>query len=164
MVTGNSPGHGPGVTQFSLWNEKPPNIYLARHHHEFCVVCRGGIRKGDIFVADAEELKNVDASEVHRRRLNAEEVLMPKKREEFVVLSQMDQSSWPEETRYSEHPPQFRNTVHEVRSTTMFFKESRTGLNHQTTNRMTLKPEMTGVSLGHIFVISFNQDSNSCAK
>ena len=99
MVTGNSPGHGPRVTQFSLWNEKPPNRYLARHLHEFCVVCRGGIWKGAIFVADAEELKNVDASEVHSRRLNTEEVLTPKKRAEFVFLSQMDQSSWPEETK-----------------------------------------------------------------
>ena len=47
-----------------------------------CVVC-GGIWKGDIFVADVEELQNLDASEIHARRLNAKEVLMPKKREEF---------------------------------------------------------------------------------
>ena len=38
----------------------------------------GGIWKGDITVADIEELENGEASEIHARRLNAEEVVMPK--------------------------------------------------------------------------------------
>ena len=49
--------------------------------------------------------------------------LMPKNGEDFF-LSQMDQSSWQGEIRYSENPPQFRISLHEVRSTRMFFKES----------------------------------------
>ena len=34
-----------------------------------------GIWKGDIMVADIEELEQMDASEIHARRLNAKEVL-----------------------------------------------------------------------------------------
>ena len=39
----------------------------------------GGIWKGDIFVADIEELGNLDALEIHARRLNAKEVLTSKR-------------------------------------------------------------------------------------
>ena len=35
----------------------------------------GGIWKGDIVVADIEELEEMDASELHAGRLNAKEVL-----------------------------------------------------------------------------------------
>ena len=34
-------------------------------------VCVGGVWKGDIIVADIEELDNLDASAIHARRLNA---------------------------------------------------------------------------------------------
>ena len=34
------------------------------------------IREGDALVADIEELQNMDASEIHARRLDAKEVLM----------------------------------------------------------------------------------------
>ena len=40
---------------------------------------RGGTWKGDIVVADIEELVEMDASELHARRLNAKEVLTPMK-------------------------------------------------------------------------------------
>ena len=39
---------------------------------------RGGTWIGDILVADVEELDNLDASEVHARRLDAKEVVVPK--------------------------------------------------------------------------------------
>ena len=39
---------------------------------------RESILKGDILVADVEELEKMDASEIYARRLNAKEVLMPK--------------------------------------------------------------------------------------
>ena len=55
-------------------------------------------------------------------------------------VSQMEQSSWLEEIRSPEDPSQVRIIPREMRSTTMFFRESRTGLNHQTIRRMTLKP------------------------
>ena len=41
----------------------------------------GGVWKGDTLVADVEELDILDVSEIHARRLNAMEVLMPNKGE-----------------------------------------------------------------------------------
>ena len=40
---------------------------------------RGGIRKGDILVADIEELERMDATEIHATGLDAKEVLTPMK-------------------------------------------------------------------------------------
>ena len=50
-----------------------PGIFLGY------VLSAGGIWKGDIMVADIEELEEKDASELHARRLNAKEVLTPMK-------------------------------------------------------------------------------------
>ena len=47
----------------------------------------GGIWKGDILIADIEELEQMDASEIHARRLKGKEVLTPMKGEQ----SQMEQ-------------------------------------------------------------------------
>ena len=44
----------------------------------------GGIWKGDILVADIEELEQMDASELHARRLNAKEVLTPMRGDNFM--------------------------------------------------------------------------------
>ena len=44
-----------------------------------------GIWKGDIMVADIEELEEMDASELDARRLNAKEVLTPMKGDNFIV-------------------------------------------------------------------------------
>ena len=38
----------------------------------------GGIWKGDVLVADLEELETMDASEIYSKRLNAKEVIFPK--------------------------------------------------------------------------------------
>ena len=38
----------------------------------------GGIGKGDMMVADLEELETMDASEIYSKRLNAKEVIFPK--------------------------------------------------------------------------------------
>ena len=46
------------------------------------LVC-GGIWKGDILAADIEDLKNLDASEIHARRLSAKEVFMLKMVHDF---------------------------------------------------------------------------------
>ena len=48
------------------------------------VLCAGGIWKGDIVIEDVDELEKMDASEIHARRLNAKEVLTPKKRCFFI--------------------------------------------------------------------------------
>ena len=41
----------------------------------------GGIWKGDVFVADLEELETMDASEIYSKRRNAKEVIFPKQGE-----------------------------------------------------------------------------------
>ena len=55
-----------------------PGIFLGYALHA------GGIWKGDILVADIEELEEMDASEIHAKRLNAEEVLTPMSGEKFI--------------------------------------------------------------------------------
>ena len=44
----------------------------------------GGIWKGDVLVADLEELDTMDASEIYSKRLNAKEVIFPKEKGEFI--------------------------------------------------------------------------------
>ena len=44
----------------------------------------GGIWKGDVLVADLEELETMDASEIYSKRLNAKEVIFPKEKGEFT--------------------------------------------------------------------------------
>ena len=41
----------------------------------------GGIWKGDVLIADLEELEKMDASEIYSKRLNAKEVIFPKQGE-----------------------------------------------------------------------------------
>ena len=65
--------------QFGL--EILPGIFLGY------VLYAGGIWKGDIMVADIEELEQMDASQLHARRLNAKEVLTPMKGENFIFQS-----------------------------------------------------------------------------
>ena len=40
----------------------------------------GRIWKGDVLVADLEELETMDVSEIHPKRLNAKEVIFPKEK------------------------------------------------------------------------------------
>ena len=44
----------------------------------------GGIWKGDVLVADIEELETMDASEIYSQRLNGKEVIFPKEKGEFI--------------------------------------------------------------------------------
>ena len=44
----------------------------------------GKIWKGDVLVADLEELETMDASEIYSKRLNAKEVISPKEKGEFI--------------------------------------------------------------------------------
>ena len=50
------------------------------------VLYAGGIWKGGIMVADIEEWEEMDASDLHARRLNAKEVLTPMKGDNFLFL------------------------------------------------------------------------------
>ena len=44
----------------------------------------GGIWKGDVLIADLEEVETMDASEIYSKRLNAKEVIFPKEEREFI--------------------------------------------------------------------------------
>ena len=55
-----------------------PGIFLAHALHA------GGIWKGEILVGDIEELEQMDASEIHGKRLNAKGVLTPMSGEKFI--------------------------------------------------------------------------------
>ena len=59
----------------------------------------GGIWKGDILVADPEELETRDASEIYSTRFNAKEVIFPKENGNFIFQSQMDESNPMEEIK-----------------------------------------------------------------
>ena len=47
-------------------------------------LCAGGVWKGDVLIADLEELETMDASEIYSKRLNAKEVIFPKEKGEFI--------------------------------------------------------------------------------
>ena len=55
------------------------------------VLRAGGIWKGDTMIADIEEWEEMDASELHARRLNVKEVLTPMKGGS-LKLSRLEQS------------------------------------------------------------------------
>ena len=57
-----------------------------------------GVLKGDVLIADLEELETMDASEIYSKRVNAKEVIFPKK-ENLLFQSQMDESKPLEEIR-----------------------------------------------------------------
>ena len=44
----------------------------------------GTLWKGDVLIADLEELETMDASEIYSKRLNAKEVIFPEKKGEFI--------------------------------------------------------------------------------
>ena len=55
-----------------------PGLFLGYASHA------GRIWKGDVLVADLEELETMDASEIHSKRLNAKEVIFPKENGKFI--------------------------------------------------------------------------------
>ena len=92
-------------------------------------LCAGWIWKGDVLIADLEDLETMDASEIYSKRLNAKEVIFSKEMENLFFRSQMDESTPLEEIRNWEHPPwygidQFKERV------TLIFLENQKGLFH----------------------------------
>ena len=55
-----------------------PGLFLG------CALYAVRIWKGDVLVADLEELETMDASEIYSKRLNAKEVIFPKEKGEFI--------------------------------------------------------------------------------
>ena len=63
------------------------SINLERKSYLDCssdTLCTWRIWKGDILVADIEELETMDASEIYSKRLNAKEVIFPKENGKFI--------------------------------------------------------------------------------
>ena len=56
----------------------------------------GEIWKGDVLIADLEELETMDASEIYSKRLNAKEVIFPEENGEFIFSSRRwtNQNPW----------------------------------------------------------------------
>ena len=79
--------HWKSITLF-LRRTSQESINLERKSYLDCssdMHCtRGGIWKGDMLVADIEELETMDASEIYSKRLNAKEVTFPKEKGEFI--------------------------------------------------------------------------------
>ena len=69
-------------------------------------------------VADIEELEEMDASELHARRLNAKEVLTPLRSGNFIFSCKP-----PGENGVREHPPQ-PGSVRNEEKNKKFFKET----------------------------------------
>ena len=67
-------------------SQEPINLerksYLEYSLDTLCT--RRGIWKGDLMVADVEELEKMDASEIYAKRLNAKEVIFPKEDGKFI--------------------------------------------------------------------------------
>ena len=59
----------------------------------------GGIWKGNILVADTEELENLDTSEIYARRVDAKEVITPKNGENFILPIHLNTGSTRERRR-----------------------------------------------------------------
>ena len=63
-----------------------PGLFLG-----YALYAERGIWKGDIMVADIEEMETMDASEIYSKRLNAKEVIFPPQIENSYFQSQMDE-------------------------------------------------------------------------
>ena len=59
------------VKNQSIWKKVLPGLFLGYAWYG------GGMWKGDMMVADIEELETMDASEIYSERLNAKEVIFP---------------------------------------------------------------------------------------
>ena len=89
------PFKGPIIPFGSLVEYHPKNAKDQSRIHQFgkkvllglflgYALYAGWIWKGDILVADVEELETMDASEIYSKRLNAKEVIFPKEKGEFT--------------------------------------------------------------------------------
>ena len=78
------PFKGPIIPFGSLVEYHPVTAKDQSQPHQFgglflgYALYAGGIWKGDVLIADLEELETMDASEIYSKRLNAKEVIFPK--------------------------------------------------------------------------------------
>ena len=125
----------PYVFERPIWTASVWLRSLARYILPLCIV-RGRIWKGDIVIADIEEEEDMDASEIHARRLNAKEVLTPMKGDNFIfpvadgtVQTAGGDRSLRPSTLIQDRRNEERNKK--------FFKENQTGSLLQTLFKMT---------------------------
>ena len=89
------PFHGPVIPFGAMVEYHPISAKNQSRLHQFGAKVLPGvflgyalyaarIWKGDIMVADIEELEEMDASELHARRINAKEVLTPQRSGNFI--------------------------------------------------------------------------------
>ena len=80
------PFKGPIIPFGSVVEYHPITAKDQSRIHQFggYALYEGGIWKGDVLVADLEELETMDASEIYSQRLNAKEVIFPKEKGEFI--------------------------------------------------------------------------------
>ena len=71
----NHEPNGSAAVQQCQQKKVLPGLFLG------CALYAGGIWKGDVLIADLEELETMDASEIYSKRLNAKEVIFPKQGE-----------------------------------------------------------------------------------
>ena len=98
-----------------------------------------GIWKGDVLIADLEELETIESSEIYSKRLNSKEVIFPKQGE-FIFPIADGRIKTPGGDQELKHPPwygidQFKERV------ILTFLENQKGLfhNHTTHFRMPVK-------------------------
>ena len=101
----------------------------------------GRVWKADISVADIEELEEMDASELHARRLNAKEVLTPVEGEKFIspgadgTVKISGEGQDLRTSTFIQDSPEEKNKI--------IFEENQTGLLHthdKTHHGMMVKP------------------------
>ena len=82
--------HWLSITLF-LRKTSQESIYLDKKSYLDCsldTLCtRGGVWKGDVLIADLEELETMDASKIYSKKLNAKEVIYPKENGNFISFS-----------------------------------------------------------------------------
>ena len=131
-----------------------------------------GIWKGDITIADIEELEEMDASELHARWLNAKEVLTPLKGNNFIFPVADGTVKVSDGDRRPRTSTLIRIVLNEERNK-MCFEENRADSLLQTLSKMTQhgmmrKPKKMASGLLQeisFIAITWNPESNcTCRK
>ena len=89
----------------------------------------GGIWKGDVLIADLEELETMDASEIYSKRLNAKEVIFPKEGE-FTFPIADGRIKTPERDQETENIHLDTAATNSRRGSRLTFLENQKGLFH----------------------------------
>ena len=122
------PKSGPAIPSGAMVEYHPVSAKDISRLHQFGPIVLPGIFlgyvlsaeriwKGDIMVADIEELEQVDASEIHARRFNAKDVLTPMKGDDFILRRWNSQNFWRRSTSENIHlNPGSSRTRRETRS------------------------------------------------